>query len=114
MTPSPPSRAIVTAVRHSVTVSIARGDDRNVERELARQASARVRVSREEVGVPGHEQDVVERQGFVQSVLDHGVPPASIARGPRAPAGLGAEPSTRRGKGSAPWRVGSRVIGCAP
>ena len=62
----PPCRAMAIAIRDSVTVSIARGQQRARAGEmLAGQPGRGVRLARDDVGVPGQQQDVVvgEAQG---------------------------------------------------
>ena len=67
----PPSRAIVMAVRASVTESIAALRMRDVELEPAAEAGLHVDVLREDLAVGGGEQDVVERQALAELVVEH-------------------------------------------
>ena len=67
----PPSRAMVMAVRLSVTESMAAREERDVELETSAKAGLHVDVLREHVAVGGDEQDVVERQALAELVVEH-------------------------------------------
>ena len=61
-TPMPPSRAIAMAIRASVTVSIAAETSGTAHADLAGQPGGGVHLGRDDVGLAGQEQDVVEGQ----------------------------------------------------
>ena len=67
----PPSRAMVMAVRLSVTESIAARQEGDVELEPAAEARLHVDVLREHLAVRGDEQDVVEGQALAELVVEH-------------------------------------------
>ncbi len=71
MMPIPPSRAIVMAVRLSVTESIAAAEERDVQVEAAAEARLHVDVLGQYLAVRGDEQDVVERQALAERVVEH-------------------------------------------
>ena len=56
----PPARAIAMAISASVTVSIAAGNQRNVERDLSGETTRDRDLPRVNCGVPGDQQNVVE------------------------------------------------------
>ena len=64
MMPRPPSCAMAMARRASVTVSIAAETQRNIERDRARKAGLQGNVARNDEGMGGNQQDVVEGQRF--------------------------------------------------
>ena len=76
----PPSRAMAIAMRASVTVSIALETQRRRDGDAAGQARRGVGLARDDVGVPGQQQDVVvgESDEAERVVLLHGF---SCARG---------------------------------
>ena len=67
MTPRPPCCAMAMARRLSVTVSIAALRIGTLRRMRRRESRADVDLAGQDLRVPGHEQDVVEREGFGKS-----------------------------------------------
>ena len=72
--PNPPSRAIVMAVRASVTESIAADRSGTFSSNRFGQPGLRIHVLREHLAVGRREEDVVEGEALAETVFDHGDP----------------------------------------